>query len=144
MAFLRDGDKDRIAAYFGSRAEWEAIGDWSTFWPPRPDRTPSYLDHGFDEEKHSSQWTALDMVEAASFRGGTFLSDTMTTGDVTKAMQWECAFGHQFSGSARLILTAGHWCPVCVRRTEHYAEQADRNPFLAQLESGAAMARSSV
>ncbi|WP_210479589.1 NAD(P)-dependent oxidoreductase [Naasia sp. SYSU D00948] len=134
MSFIRDGNEEKIAAYFGSRAEWEAIGDWSTFWPPRPDRTPSYLDHGYDEDKDPSEWTVLDMIEAATFRGGRLLSDAMTPGDVATPLQWECVFGHAFAGSPRLVLTAGHWCPTCVWDTEHYGEQARRNPFLAQLE----------
>src|SRR5437868_6383218 len=39
-----------------------------------------------------------------------------------------------FSGSPRLILRAGHWCPVCVLDTRGYERQAQRNQFLAQVE----------
>jgi hypothetical protein len=34
----------------------------------------------------------------------------------------------------RLILSAGHWCPECVKDTARYARQAVANRFLAQVE----------
>ncbi|MGW5727932.1 hypothetical protein [Nocardia beijingensis] len=74
------------------------------------------------------------MKGAAEFRGGTVRSAAMTTGDIATPLEWTCAFGHDVTGSPRLILTAGHWCPVCVRDAAGYREQAARNPFLAQLE----------
>jgi hypothetical protein len=39
-----------------------------------------------------------------------------------------------FAGSPRLSLTAGHWCPECVTDSAEYERQAERTPFLAQLE----------
>ena len=30
------------------------IGDWVTFWPPRPDESPTLLDHDDDESKPHS------------------------------------------------------------------------------------------
>ncbi|MGI8334281.1 NAD-dependent epimerase/dehydratase family protein [Actinomadura scrupuli] len=134
MAFVRGGDEARINAYFGSRREWEAIGDWSTFRPPRADRTPHLLDHGYDETKDPARWNTADMVEAAAFRGGRLLSGSMTTGDISTPLEWECTLGHIFTGSPRLILTAGHWCPSCVTDPAGYLQQAERNHFLAQLE----------
>lgn len=134
MRFLRDNDIEKIEAYFGSRAEWEAIGDWSTFEPPNPDRTPRYLDHGYDESKDPATWTRDDYAGAAGFRGGKLLSTDVNPGDVETPLRWQCAFGHEFPGSPRLVLTAGHWCPDCVRDPASYREQAERNPFLAQIE----------
>jgi hypothetical protein len=137
MAFVRDGDEEKIAAYFGSRQEWEAIGDWTTFWPPRPDRTPSRLDHGYDESKDPAEWTHDHLAGAADFRGGELLSADATTGDLAAALNWRCAEGHTFTGSPRLVLTGGHWCPQCVRDPAGYRRQAVRNRFLAQLEEPA-------
>ncbi|WP_279308501.1 NAD-dependent epimerase/dehydratase family protein [Rathayibacter rubneri] len=134
MSFIRDGDDEKIAAYFGSREEWERIGDWSTFWPPRPDREPSYLDHGYDESKPSSDWAALDYLEAASFRGGELVTADVERGDIATPLTWRCALGHEFSGSPRLILTAGHWCPLCVKDVGGYPTQARSNRFLGQLD----------
>ena len=136
MDYVRRGDEASIAAFFGSRAEWEAIGDWSTFWPPRPDRTPIFLDHGYDESKHPSDWTALDYHEAATFRGGELLSTDAARGDVSTPLRWRCSFEHEFTGSPRLVLTGGHWCRKCVQDAAGYTKQAERNQFLAQLEAG--------
>jgi len=55
-------------------------------------------------------------------------------GEVGKLLQWRCAFGHDFMASPRLVLTAGHWCPRCVRDSAGYPRQAERNQFLAQVE----------
>jgi hypothetical protein len=133
MAFIRDADEAKVAAYFGSRHEWEAIGDWSTFTPPQPDRTPTLLDHGYDEDKDPATWSVHDMRGVADFRGGQLLSPGMTTGDVASRLEWRCADGHTFVGSPRLVLTGGHWCPECIRDTAGYARQARSNRFLAQL-----------
>lgn len=128
-------DQEEIAAYFGSTAAWEAIGDWSTFEPPHPSRTPgNLLDLGYDEDKDPTTWTAADYRDVAAFRGGHLLSEDVGTGQVATPLLWRCALGHTFAASPRLILTGGHWCPECVRDPAGYAEQAELNPFLAQLE----------
>ncbi|TXN29500.1 NAD-dependent epimerase/dehydratase family protein [Lacisediminihabitans profunda] len=134
MAAVRSADEKVIDAFFGSRAAWEAIGDWATFVEPAPDRTPSFLDHGYDETKDPASWARADYLEAAAFRGGRLLTADVTPGDVATPLDWTCAFGHEFAASPRLVLTAGHWCPVCVRDPAGYARQAERNPFLAQVE----------
>ncbi|MER5261790.1 NAD(P)-dependent oxidoreductase [Actinosynnema sp. NPDC002837] len=134
MAYVRARDEDAIAAYYGSRKEFEAIGGWDTFRPVEPDRTPSHLDHGYDEDKDPARWTAVDYRDAAAFRGGELLSPDAVRGDIATPLSWRCAFGHEFTGSPRLVLTAGHWCPECVKDVAGYPCQADRNPFLAQLE----------
>lgn len=131
MAWLRDDDEDRIRAYFGSREEWAAIGTWADFEEPRPSRTPSYLDHGYDEDHDPAQWTVADLAGAAAFRGGALLSDSVP--GVRTAVRWRCGLGHVFTGSPYLVLAAGHWCPECVRDTAGYPRQAEHNRFLAQL-----------
>lgn len=134
MAFIRDDDVDKIAAYFGSRRQWEQIGDWSTFKVPQPDREPTNLDHGYDESKRPTAWTVADYASAAQFRGGQIISAEVTPGDIATPLSWNCAQGHEFTGSPRLILRGGHWCPTCVLDTAGYQRQAERNQFLAQLE----------
>ncbi|MCV7229502.1 NAD-dependent epimerase/dehydratase family protein [Mycolicibacterium komossense] len=134
IAFIRDGDDEKIAAYFGSRQEWEEIGDWSTFWPPRPDRSPTRVDHGYDETKAPGGWRKADYAGVADFRGGELLSTDVVDGDIATVLSWKCADGHEFTGSPRLILRGGHWCPVCVADTAGYRRQAERNQFLAQIE----------
>ncbi|MCR2799383.1 NAD(P)-dependent oxidoreductase [Microbacterium sp. zg-Y818] len=126
---------DEIAAHFGSYEAWRSIGGWSTFEPPAPSRTPAVLDHGYDEEKPPGAWGVLDYAQAAAFRGGALLSDDAGRGRPGTPLVWRCAFGHVFAGSPRLILTAGHWCPECVRDSSAYALQAEKNRFLAQLDA---------
>lgn len=136
MAAVRAGDDARIAAYFGSREQWEAIGGWDDFWPPHPDRTPSYLDHGYDEAKDPCTWTWKDLAGAADFRGGALLTtaEDHRAGDITTPLPWRCAGGHNFTASPRLVLSYGHWCPVCVADPAGYPRQAETNRFLAQVE----------
>lgn len=138
MAAVRRGDAEEVAAHFGSRQAWEAIGDWSTFTPPEPSRTPVLLDHGYDESVPASRWSAADYRQAAAFRGGELLSDAVVPGAVGAPLVWRCAFGHVFAASPRLVLAGGHWCPDCVRDSAGYERQAQRNAFLAQVELAAA------
>lgn len=139
MAAIRANSPVEISAQFGSRTAWNSIGDWSTFTPPIADPAPTFLDHGYDEKKPPSEWAAVDYVEAASFRGGRLLSSEISRGDIGTPLAWECAEGHRFEGSPRLILTGGHWCPECIRHPTEYAVQAAHNPFLAQLDRGRAV-----
>ena len=134
MAYLRTGDEQAISAYFGSRAQWEAIGDWSNFVPPDPDPRPSYLDHGYDESKPRKLWNDSDYDAAAKFRGGELLTRDVGTGRFTTVLTWRCGLGHEFDASPLLVLRGGHWCPTCVRDTFGYEAQAEHNPFLAQLQ----------
>jgi nucleoside-diphosphate-sugar epimerase len=134
MHAVRHDDREELAAHFGSREAWEQIGDWSTFTIPEPSRTPSRLDHGYDESKPRGRWAAADYLDAAAFRGGELLSEDPEPGDLGTPLVWRCALGHVFIGSPRLILIGGHWCPECVRESAQYAAQAEHNPFLAQLE----------
>ncbi|SDG70891.1 Nucleoside-diphosphate-sugar epimerase [Lentzea fradiae] len=135
IAYVRDRDEEAIAAYYGSRAQFEAIGGWDSFHPVEPDRMPSRLDHGYDEDKDPARWTASDYGDAAAFRGGELLSGDVPKGDIATPLSWRCAFGHEFIGSPRLVLTGGHWCPECVKDVAGYPRQAESNAFLAQLES---------
>ncbi|MEU1972695.1 NAD(P)-dependent oxidoreductase [Microbacterium sp. NPDC019599] len=135
MHAIRAGRTDEIAAHFGSRAEWESIGDWSTFVAPTPSREVTLLDHGYDESLPREAWDADVMRGAARFRGGWLVSPDVRTGDVATPLVWRCALGHVFAGSPRLVLTGGHWCPSCVRDSADYARQAEHNAFLRQLEA---------
>jgi nucleoside-diphosphate-sugar epimerase len=126
-------DEAEIAAHFGSIEEWRRIGDWSTFEVPGPSREPTTLDHGYDEMKPAAEWSALDYLEVAVHRGGRLTSTEAIRGDIATPLEWECAEGHRFAASPRLVLTAGHWCPVCVTDVAGYARQAETNAFLRQV-----------
>jgi nucleoside-diphosphate-sugar epimerase len=132
MSWIEACDEERIHSYFGSRVQWEQIGDWSTFEPPVPRRSPTYLDLGFDETRDHSTWSAADLAGAADFRGGALVSETRSTANTATLLRWRCAENHTFTGSARLVLTAGHWCPTCVARPDDFGRQAESNAFLRQ------------
>ena len=73
------------------------------------------------------------MRQAAEYRGGRCLSETMTPGDLDTPLEWECHAGHRFTMTPRLVLLGGHWCPECFCLNADYEEIARHNPFFAQV-----------
>ena len=133
MSWIKDNDKQRITAYFGSREAWEKLPDWEHTDLSRPDETPRLLNHGYKETKPMSEWCIEDMQQAAMWRGGKCLSETMTVGDAYTPLEWECYDGHKFMATPALILLGGHWCPQCFPMPWQYDREARHNPFLAQV-----------
>ena len=133
--WMFDNDEEEwIAAFFGSREEHSRIKSWDEGYQLYvPSRSPSFLDHGYDETKPTWELTLSDMQGAAEFRGGECLSTSMTRGDVFTPIRWECHLGHQFEATPNLILKAGHWCPECERTAWDYAEYAKHSPFFSQV-----------
>ena len=140
MAFGKNGPRywiehnlqDRVSAFFGSRQDWDSIPDWSAEQPGEK-RCPVRLDHGYDESKPLTKLDLDDMRDAAAFRGGKCLSKQMHIGNMSARLNWQCAFGHTFQASPRLVVRAGHWCPRCAAPPWNYDEIAKRNPFFAQV-----------
>lgn len=131
--WIKNNDEDRIVAYYGSREAWKNIKPWKEQNLSRPSDKPVHLNHGYDESKPREQWNIEDMRQAAAFRGGKCLSETMTVGDWRTPLEWECQFGHRFKASPALILLGGHWCPECLPAPWNYGEIAKGNPFFAQV-----------
>ncbi len=133
MDWIRSRHPERIASYFGSYEAWKSIPDWpgQDFTPPSD--TPVKIDHGYDESKPLSALDIEDMRQAARFRGGKCLSDSMIAGDMVTQLEWECQFGHRFSASPALVLLGGHWCPECLPPPWNYDAIAAGNPFFAQV-----------
>ena len=140
----------RVAACYGSLEKYAAIPDWKHFDLTRPSSEPVLLSHGYDEQKPMAEFTIDDMQKAAAFRGGKCLSEQMTKGDWDTQLTWQCAEGHIFNASPRLILLGGHWCPDCMpfpydaqtareaaekQRPWQGDREARRNPFFAQIWS---------
>ncbi|MDE6577175.1 MAG: NAD(P)-dependent oxidoreductase, partial [Muribaculaceae bacterium] len=119
--------------YFGSREEQKKIGGWKDFELRHPSDKVVHLSHGYDESKPESELNIEDMREAARFRGGKCLSETMTEGDLDTPLKWECAYGHEFEATPRLVLKGRHWCPECLPAPWRYEEEVKVNPFLAQV-----------
>lgn len=123
-----------ITAFFGSREARKQIKNWDGGYEIYdPSRSPTLLDHGYDESKPSALLDLGDIQGAAAFRGGTCLSSSMTPGDLYTPLTWACHLGHRFTATPNLILKGGHWCPECERSAWDYAAYADYSPFHAQV-----------
>ena len=135
LGWLKSGNEQRIKAYFGSREEREAIPSWEVMRDIHlaGEAEAERLSHGYDESKPLSELDIEDMRQAAEFRGGKCLSETMTKGDLATKLEWECAFGHRLSASPALVLLGGHWCDECMPAPWRFDEEAERNPFFAQV-----------
>ncbi len=124
---------DMIQAFFGSKAQQEALPDWDQYTYQRPSNTPIILSHGFDESIPPSAWTLLDLQEAARFRGGYCHATDYAPGHPYDKIPWECNAGHRFLASPFLILQGGYWCPHCMPPPWDYDQIAKHNPFFAQV-----------
>ena len=135
LGWLKSGNEQRIKAYFGSREEREAIPSWGEMSDIHlvGEAEAERLNHGYDETKPLAEFDIEDMRQVAEFRGGKCLSESMTKGDLATKLEWECAFGHRFEASPALVLLGGHWCEECMPAPWRFDEEAERNPFLAQV-----------
>lgn len=140
--WIKHNKEQRIAAYYGSMDKYKSIRPWSQTDLSHNSEQAVILDHGYDENKPMETFTIEDMQHAAAFRGGKCLSTTMEQGDWDTPLEWQCAEGHIFQASPRLILLGGHWCPDCFpcpyKGDKNYHpwewdKEAKRNPFFAQL-----------
>lgn len=90
------------------------------------------LSHGYDETKE--ELDIDDMKNAAAYRGGKCLSDSIEKGDMYTKLQWQCHNNHKFFASAYTVLKAGHWCPVCCQpQPWNYDKLAKHMPYFAQI-----------
>ena len=134
LSWLKNRDETRLSAYFGSYEKWEAQpSKWEDVNLERPSEKQTFLNHGYDESKPIEELDINDMKEAAKFRGGECISETMTKGDLFTPLKWKCALGHEFTMSPNLILKGGHWCPECDPLPWNYDQIAKVNPFFAQV-----------
>lgn len=134
QAWVANGIKDRVTAFYGSLEKYKAIPEkWDDFEVIIPDKDKmEYLDHGYDENKDFHSLKISDMKKAAQFRGGKCISIKMGA-DMYSPVEWKCAHGHKFKMSPNLVLKGGHWCPACLPMPWKYDEIAKKNPFFAQV-----------
>ena len=135
-------NQKRLSAYYGTYEDWAKIPTkWEDFeirkFNKKTEDAENYkLDHGYDETKPESELDIEDMKQAAKFRGGECLSDTMVKGDMATKLKWKCGYcGAEFEASPALILLGGHWCPECYipQKKWDYDNIARTNPFFAQV-----------
>lgn len=140
--WIKNRVEQRIHAYYGSLEAYRAIPSWDKMDLTEPSEQAVVLDHGYDETKPMSEFTIEDMQQAAAFRGGKCLSETMVKGDWDTRLTWQSASGHQFEASPRLILLGGHWDYLDMpwpykgedgERPWHWDAVAKENPFFAQI-----------
>lgn len=142
LDWIKTKDPVRIPAYYGTYEDWEKLPKkWEDFEIIKFDKTNEAseefkLDHGYDEIKPESELDIEDMKQAAKFRGGECLSETMVKGDLATKLTWKCGLcGAEFEASPALILLGGHWCPECYipQKKWDYDNVARTNPFFAQV-----------
>lgn len=142
LDWVKTNDHNRMTAYYGSMEEYKKIpSKWEDFKIMQFDKDNSAaekykLDHGYDESKPESELDIEDMKQAAKFRGGECLSESMTKGDMATKLKWKCGHcGAEFEASPALILLGGHWCPECFipQKAWDYDSIAKTNPFFAQV-----------
>ena len=157
--WIKHNQTQRISAYYGTLEAYKAIPDWKHTDLSHNSDEYVLLDHGYDEQKPKALFTIEDMQKAAAFRGGKCLgttaslaSDLPTTGEADlqrndlslwdTPLEWQCAEGHTFTATPRLVLLGGHWCEECMpypyageknARPWQWDKVAKKNPFFAQL-----------
>ena len=165
--WIKHNQTQRISAYYGTLEAYKAIPDWQHTDLSHNSEEYVLLDHGYDENKAKELFTLEDMQRAAAFRGGKCLgyandqspisdsqspisdsqypiTDSRTDSEALwdTPLEWECAEGHRFTATPRLILLGGHWCPECMpypykdepnARPWQWDRIAKKNPFFAQL-----------
>lgn len=145
--WIRHGDHAKVVAYFGNHENVEFLPKkWKDFTLLEknqmievPDyqtllNNPTKLNHGYDESKQLSELSVEDFKGVAEFRGGEFLSENHTTGDLYSPANWKCSEGHKFTLSPFSVLKGGHWCPECNKKyIWNYDMLSKKNKFYAQI-----------
>jgi hypothetical protein len=133
LNWIENNDTERIRAYWGTGEARKAISDkWDKFNHDK-DPAENYIDHGFDESRPVSGLTIHDCRQAAQFRGGECLEDSIRPGDIFTPIKWKCGCGDEFTATPNLVLRGGHWCPCCDTDVDGYERRAQRSRFFAQV-----------
>ncbi|MFO7668569.1 MAG: NAD(P)-dependent oxidoreductase [Bacteroidales bacterium] len=134
LRWIREGNMEKIHAFFGSEAQHRAIPGWETEMPSLDPNLPYHrLDHGYDETREKPG--AEDLQQAAYFRGGA-LKEHSWNGDMHTRVSWSCCLGHSFGMTPHAVLKGGHWCPQCLTPPWKTAEIAKKSKFVGQLFTG--------
>lgn len=135
MHWVQNELEGRVSAFFKDKKTWESISqNWEDI--PRPCfEDYQRLDHGYDETLQDNQLGLVQMKQAAAFRGGQCLSESMAPGQLMDKLQWQCWRGHHFKMTPNTVLKGGHWCPDCAPQKSgwDYDAEAKHNPYFAQV-----------
>lgn len=136
-------DEEKLAAYYGSREEYERIRSWDDVRPLPLERNlgkarsagqVTDLPKGYDDSKSIYSLTEKEISDAAAFRGGKFLGPTEKIGTKGAIFEWECENGHRFRSSLEYVLLGGGWCPDC-GYDKVYFTTGSRNRFISAVLS---------
>ena len=131
---IKNNKNEWIKAFFGTTQKKNNIKSWEDGYKLiNPSNYPSFLAHGYDETKPVNELSIEDMKGAAEFRGGKCVSNKMINGNMYTPLKWKCHNGHIFEATPFLVLKAGHWCPICEKKSWNFAEIAKYNKFFAQV-----------
>jgi hypothetical protein len=136
LRWIREQDRERIRAFYGSQDALHSIPGWDVEMPDL-DHHQEYvrLDHGYDEPAEGLELAGLELAgleKAAAFRGGKLVSREWD-GDMFSQLTWSCSRGHRFSMTPHSVLKGGHWCHRCILSPGTYREMAGTNPFADQV-----------
>ena len=135
MYWVNQGLAGRISAFFKDESSWRNITPtWEDIRRPTFDDYQR-LDHGYDETLNDDQLDLTQMQQAAAFRGGHCMSESMEPGALLQKLQWQCWRGHRFEMTPNTVLKGGHWCPKCAPQNIgwDFDQEAAHNPFFAQV-----------
>ncbi len=136
LGWIRNGNEDRIRAFYGSMEEYRRIPGWDIGMPCLDhDQEYRRLDHGYDESKE--EIGIEDLAGLAQFRGGLLVS-TAWDGNMRSKLTWRCCMEHNFEMTPRAVLKGGHWCVECLSLPADRNEIAKRSAFAAQILADAA------
>lgn len=131
---LKQDNKSFIDIHWGSFNNWIKLpARLKDYIPFNNWQDVVHIDHGYDENMPESELTLSDIKHAAKFRGGSCISSNMEKGNWQQKLSFNCAFGHTFKASPRLVLEGGHWCPHCESKSWNYQARAKKDPFFAQV-----------
>ena len=151
--WILSGQNGKIKAYFGANDNIDCLPkkwkdypllskgqlpngdiDYDTLKDIDKVKKEQLLCHGYNENKPDDQLDIQDMCEAASFRGGKCLSESMTKGDLYTKLKWQCHDGHIFEASPYTVIKAGHWCDKCFQIDKwDFDRQSKYNNFYGQV-----------
>jgi nucleoside-diphosphate-sugar epimerase len=134
LRWLKDGEKGRIEAFFGSEEAHPSIPEWGENMPSLDHEMPhKRFDHGYDESK--DVFEIADLEGVASFRGGSIQKDGWK-GDMHQKVKWTCGQNHDFELTPHAVLRGGHWCFECISPPWEREAMIKSNRFAAQTFTG--------
>jgi nucleoside-diphosphate-sugar epimerase len=126
LKWIERDDVEKVKAFFGSRAAWEAIPGWDS---PSNNKHLEAATRQLSEDYREDFPKSIEgMVALASTRGGR--CDSSEYFDDSVPLKWSCGQNHRWKASPALV-RAGHWCPECAAPPWDYDVVAKVDPLIA-------------